>query len=210
MQITYLFDPLCGWCYGASPAIDRLSGIPGVELKLAPSGLFAGEGARPMDKQFANYAWQNDRRIARLTNQVFSEAYRDDVLGAAGSLFDSAPATLGLVAVGLTEPARERDALKALQAARYVMGRANTSLVAVAAVLREAGLTMAADRLGTPDEALLRDYRKRVGAARKLMAEFRLVGVPALVAERDGERRTLPGGALFGGIDQLIDELRAA
>lgn len=210
MQVTYLFDPLCGWCYGASPAIDRIAGIAGVELKLAPTGLFAGEGARPMDKQFANYAWQNDRRIARLTNQVFSDAYRDGVLGAAGSLFDSAPATLGLVAVGLTEPARERDALKTLQTARYVKGHDNTSLITVAAVLREAGLTAAADRLGAPDEALLRDYRTRVEAARKLMAEFGLMGVPALVTEQDGERRTLPAGALFGGVDQLIDELRAA
>lgn len=61
-----------------------------------------------MDKPFAAYVWQNDRRIERLTGQVFSEAYRNDVLGAAGSLFDSAPATLGLVAVGLTEPASER------------------------------------------------------------------------------------------------------
>ena len=22
--LTYLFDPLCGWCYGASPAIQKL------------------------------------------------------------------------------------------------------------------------------------------------------------------------------------------
>ena len=42
MQITCLFDPLCGWCYGASPAIDRISGVAGVEFKLAPTGMFAG------------------------------------------------------------------------------------------------------------------------------------------------------------------------
>jgi protein-disulfide isomerase-like protein with CxxC motif len=23
--ITYLFDPLCGWCYGAAPMIGKLS-----------------------------------------------------------------------------------------------------------------------------------------------------------------------------------------
>jgi protein-disulfide isomerase-like protein with CxxC motif len=22
--VTYLFDPLCGWCYGASPVIQQL------------------------------------------------------------------------------------------------------------------------------------------------------------------------------------------
>ena len=210
MQITYLLDPLCGWCYGASPAIERLAGIAGVDLELVPTGLFVGEGARPMDKQFANYAWQNDRRIARLTGQAFSESYRNDVLGAAGSLFDSAPATLGLVAVGLTEPARELDALKALQRARYVDGRSTTTLDFVATVMREAGLTAAAARLAAPDEDLLHHYRQRLEAARKLMAEFGLMGVPALVVEQDGQRRTVPAGALFGGIDQLIDGLKAA
>lgn len=210
MQITYLFDPLCGWCYAASPAIERIASTAGVDLKLAPTGLFAGEGARLMDKSFADFAWQNDRRIARLTGQVFSEAYQSDVLGAVGSVFDSAPATLGLVAVGLTEPAQEREALKALQKARYVAGRDNTSLDNVAAVLREAGLTAAADRLAAPDEALLHEYRRRVEGARKLMSEFGLMGVPALVAEQDGRRHTLPAGALFGGIDELIDGLKAA
>ncbi|RUZ44799.1 DsbA family protein, partial [Mesorhizobium sp. M7A.F.Ca.CA.004.05.2.1] len=24
-EVTYLFDPLCGWCYGATPMLDRLS-----------------------------------------------------------------------------------------------------------------------------------------------------------------------------------------
>ena len=66
-----------------------------------------------MDAQFAAYAWQNDERIARLTGQPFSEIYRSRVLGHTGGMFDSAPATLGLIAVRVTEPAREREALRA-------------------------------------------------------------------------------------------------
>ena len=42
------------------------------------------------------------------------------------------------------------------------------------------------------------------------MAEFGLSGVPALVVEQDGQRRTAPAGALFGDIDQLVDGLKAA
>ena len=67
MRVTYLFDPLCGWCYGAGPALERLGQLGDVTLELMPTGLFAGEGARMMDAQFAAYAWQNDERIARLT-----------------------------------------------------------------------------------------------------------------------------------------------
>ncbi|MBW8855584.1 MAG: DsbA family protein, partial [Bradyrhizobium sp.] len=44
--ITYLFDPLCGWCYGASVLLDQLVGRSDFEIALAPTGLFAGDGAR--------------------------------------------------------------------------------------------------------------------------------------------------------------------
>jgi hypothetical protein len=38
--LYYLFDPLCGWCYGATPAVAGLLAIPGVSVELLPTGLF--------------------------------------------------------------------------------------------------------------------------------------------------------------------------
>lgn len=210
MQITYLFDPLCGWCYGAFPALERLAGIDGVTVNLAPTGLFAGENAQPMNAEFAAFAWQNDQRIARLTGQQFSEAYRHQVLGAAGTMFDSAPATLGVIAVALTEPDREGEALKALQHARYIDGRNNADLSVVSTILSEAGLVEAAKRVSAPDQELLTAYRSRVDAARQEMARLGARGVPTLVVENANGRRVLPSGALFGDIDALAAELQAA
>jgi putative protein-disulfide isomerase len=210
MRITYLFDPLCGWCYGAGPALEKLAQLDGVTVDLAPTGLFAGGASRPMDEHFAAYAWQNDQRIARLTGQPFSDAYRQHVLGATGSLFDSAPATLGLVAVGLTEPARELEALKTLQRARYQDGRNNSDLGVVAETLAAVGFVEAARRVQAPDEALLSAYRSRISAARAKMARFGAEGVPALIVEANAGRRLLRTSALFGAFDLLAEPLRAA
>lgn len=210
MRITYLFDPLCGWCYGASPALEQLARLDGASVELAPSGLFAGEAARPMDAQFAAYAWQNDQRIARLTGQPFTEAYRRKILGQTGGLFDSAPATLGIVAVGLAEPAKEIEALKALQRARYVDGRDNASLDAVAHILDETGFAVAAGRVRAPDEDLLAAYRRRIDAARSDMRRFGADGVPALVVGEAAKRRLLPSSFLFGNFDVLQLQLQAA
>jgi putative protein-disulfide isomerase len=117
-HITYLFDPLCGWCYGASPMLDKLVARPDFAIELVATGLFADVGARPMDDGFAAYAWDNDQRIARLSGQPFSEAYRRGVLGDRMRLLDSGPATLALTAVALAAPDREFEALKAIQNAR--------------------------------------------------------------------------------------------
>ena len=69
IHVSYLFDPLCGWCYGASPMVEKLAAEPDFTVTLVPTGLFSGAGARPMDAAFAAYAWENDQRIERLTGQ---------------------------------------------------------------------------------------------------------------------------------------------
>lgn len=45
-ELVYLFDPLCGWCYGASPRISQLIDDPDFHVTFRPTGLFAREGAR--------------------------------------------------------------------------------------------------------------------------------------------------------------------
>jgi putative protein-disulfide isomerase len=210
MHLTYLYDPLCGWCYGAAPALDKMAKLDNLTVELAPTGLFAGEGARPVDERFAAYAWHNDQRINRLTGQVFSQLYRDQVLAGAASMFDSAPATLGIIAVGLRQRGKEREALKALQIARYVDGRNTSEIAVVADVLDQAGFSDSAARVRAPDEALLEIYRNRIGKSRQLMAAFRMDGVPALLVSDGDKRRVVRGDALFGGFDRLAAELQAA
>lgn len=210
IHITYLFDPLCGWCYGAAPMLEKLVALPDLAVHLAPTGLFAGDGARPMDGGFAAFAWENDQRIFRLTGQRFSETYRSNVLGSHARLFDSGPATLALTAVALTAPDREVEALGAIQKARYVEGRDNTDGSILADVLRTLGLQQAADRLTTPDDGLMAAFRKRIEAARADMRRFGADGVPAMVAGSGDDRRLVPGRALFGSMDLLVAGLKAA
>lgn len=210
IHVTYLFDPLCGWCYGASPAIEALTAQPDVTVALAPAGLFAGDGARPMDAGFADYAWSNDQRISRLTGQTFSEAYRTRVLADRSRPFDSGPATLALTAVAESAAAREFEALKAIQRARYVEGRDTTDRAVLGDVLESLGLAAAAERVRAADPALIAAFRQRVKAARTAMQRFGIQGVPALLVGRGEERRRVRTNALFTGIDSLLADLKAA
>jgi len=208
IHVSYLFDPLCGWCYGASPMVEKLAAEPDFTVTLVPTGLFSGTGARPMDAAFAAYAWANDQRIERMTGQPFSNEYRQNVLGADSRRFDSAPATLALTAVHVSEPEREFEALKAIQHARYVNGVDITDASVLAAVLRELGLEDAARRISAPGAELLDANRERVDSARQTMGRFGLQGVPSLVVGEDEVGRVVSGNALFGGLDELLFNLR--
>ena len=209
IRITALVDPLCGWCYGAAPALERLAVQPSISFTLAPTGLFSGAGARPMDPAFADYAWSNDQRIARLTGQVFSPAYRRQVLANMNLAFDSGPATLALVAAMLEAPSRGVEALHAIQRARYADGADVTDLAVLAGVLDGLGLAVAAASLAAPDAALLATARERLAQAQALLARSGARGVPTLLATQDGRTRILPAATLYGDAQDLIAGLQA-
>jgi putative protein-disulfide isomerase len=204
IRATYLFDPLCGWCYGASPTLIKLASRPDCVVELAPVGLFSGERARPLDDEFAAHIWTSDQRIARLTGQLFGEQYRRKVLGDRTGLLDSGPATLALTAVALTEPAREHDALKAIQEARYIYGRDVTGLPLLADVIDSLGLRIAARRIAAPDAELLTKNRERVETARDEMERFGTDGVPALIVGQGTARRLFGGPVFYARIEDLI------
>ncbi|MBB6488808.1 DsbA family protein [Rhizobium lusitanum] len=209
LSATYLFDPLCGWCYGASPMIERLLSA-GIDVHLLPTGLFSGSGAREMDATFAAYAWSNDQRIERLSGQPFSEDYRSKVLNKAGSLFDSGAATLAITATGIVDYRKRFDALRVIQHARYVTGLDITSLPVLADLLASEGLADAASLLIEAPDELLASNRHLIAQGQDLFRRLGANGVPALAIERNGQQRLLDASALFSSYDNLVAHLKAA
>lgn len=207
--VNYLFDPLCGWCYGASPAVQRLAQQANIHLELAPTGLFAG-GGRVMDAAFADYAWSNDLRIQKLTGQRFSEEYRAQVLGQHGSRFDSSASTLALTAVAMTAPEHELATLKALQEARYVQGLNTSTIAVVEKLLRGTDQDAAADLLAAGSQTLLAANTTRMQKAQTWMRELGAQGVPTVLVSDDKGRRLLPGNLLYGAFDNLLTHIVAA
>lgn len=205
-ELVYLFDPLCGWCYGASPKISQLVKDSDFNVTFRPTGLFAREGARDMTPEFAQYAWQNDMRIESSTGQVFSEAYRDNVLHQ-GGVFDSFASTLAVIAANTLEPERAGDVLKTLQKARYVDGLDNTSSKSVVEILEREGFESEALAVARPTEELLRHYEHSLRDTQTLLDRHNINGVPALIVVGEQGQRLIPAAKLFAPYAELKTEL---
>jgi putative protein-disulfide isomerase len=206
IEFFYLYDPLCGWCYGATPAVVKLELEPSVMVHPLATGLFAG-GGRSMTPDFAEQAWKNDQRIAEMTGQVFSETYREQVLANSARRFDSTAATRAITAVHLTEPAEELETLHRIQLLRYVDGGDSTDPVALLALLRDLGLEEAAALLEADDPGIDEAMATRKAMAEKLMAGLGLRGVPALLRLDDGRPVPLPNTVLFDNPATLAQRL---
>jgi putative protein-disulfide isomerase len=175
-----------------------------------PTGLFAGPGARALDDAFATHAWTNDRRIARLTGQPFSELYRDSILARRDLTFDSGPLIRAMTALRDIDPALEAAFLHHAQTARYVQGR-DTSDPRVLAELA-ADIGRAPDRLAeriADDEMLAAVTNDRMREAQRLHAQTGARGVPALVVRTTAGDHLLHGSALYGGRERVLAAIDA-
>ena len=209
MTLIYLFDPLCGWCYGAGPALTAVT-VAGINVELLPTGMFSGARARVMDDDFASFARNNDLRIGHLSGQLFTEDYRQSVLADRQQRFDSEPASLALTAVALTCPDGSMAALKAIQHARFVAGRDVTDRPTLCAILTQAGLQESADTLEQLSQALLDAHRLRVDEAGVLMDQFHASGVPTFIGVSPGRRWLLRSNGIHAEPNALVGQLQAA
>ena len=198
-RVIYLYDPLCGWCYGSGPAIRALAASGTWVVEALPTGLFAGDPHRRIDPAFARHVIEADARIEQMSGEPFSEAYRSQVLGNASMRFDSANATHALHAVARWNPGRVLDALHALQRERYVRGHdvADTGVIA-AALAAALGGNSADWRQRMADPALPAFAAQRTAQVHRWMSAVGARGVPTLVWPSTRQPQALPGDWFFG------------
>ncbi|QBQ63570.1 disulfide bond formation protein DsbA [Actinobacillus indolicus] len=203
MKIYYLFDPLCGWCYGASATLQKLNEI--YPLTLMPTGLFYQSG-RKMDADFARYAWSNDQRIEKLTGQPFSQAYLENVLQGQGE-FNSANCLQALTVVQQIAPEKELAVLSALQTTRYVDGLDNADFSVIEQVLHKLNLSQAVPLLC--EQSTQTALAQRLQFGQQLANHCGVQGVPQLIVEKDERLHIVPSQLLYGDGKLLVDYVDA-
>lgn len=118
-QLIYFADPMCSWCWGFSPVIERIATQYGetLPLRLVLGGLRAGNSV-PMDAAMKSDIEEHWRHVHERTGQPFDFGFfeRD------GFVYDTGPACRAVVAVRRAAPGRELGFLKLLHEAFYVKG----------------------------------------------------------------------------------------
>ena len=192
--LHYIYDPLCGWCYGAKPLVQAAQAV--LPVLLHGGGMMTGANRQPVSAQLRDYVMPHDRRIAEYSGQPFGQAYFDGLLRDHLAVFDSAPPTAAVLAAQ-NLGGRGLELLGCLQSAHYVHGRR----IADAAVLREL-----AAAIGLDTEAFDAEFKQVVANelqvhfkhSRSLLAEVGGQGFPTLVLEHDGQFSLIDIGPWLG------------
>lgn len=202
--LHYIYDPLCGWCYGAAPLVRAAREILAVQAH--GGGMMTGANRQQVTPQLRAYVKQHDARIAQLTGQPFGPAYADGLLHASGVVLDSEPPTAAILAAEAIA-GRGLDMLAQLQIAHYVEGRRIAEPVTLLEIAAELGLdaeTFAAALAQQSGAAV----KRHIEETRHLMAEVGARGFPSFVLETDGVLQSIDIGGYLGQPQVFRDLLR--
>jgi putative protein-disulfide isomerase len=202
-QLHYIYDPLCGWCYGAKPLIQAARTV--LPVIAHGGGMMTGANRQKVSVQLRNYVMPHDRRIAEYTGQPFGEAYFEGLLRDEEAVFDSAPPTAAVLAAEQLE-GRGLALLERLQTAHYVEGRR---------IADETVLLELANSIGFEAEAFRRsfievDVQAHFVTSRALLAKVGGQGFPTLALERDGRLTLIDIGPWLGKPEAFAQWLKQA
>ncbi|RIX46864.1 MAG: DsbA family protein [Rhodocyclales bacterium GT-UBC] len=202
--LHYIYDPLCGWCYGAAPLLKAARQVLAVQAH--GGGMMTGANRQPVTPQLRAYVQQHDARIAQLTGQPFGPAYNDGLLHDTDAILDSEPPTAAVLAAEAIA-GRGLDMLAAVQTAHYVDGRRIAERATLIAIAGEIGLDAAAFA-GEYDSQLGEAVHRHIQTTRHLMAQVGARGFPSFVLETDGVLHSIDLAAYLGNPQAFQDWLR--
>ncbi|MFQ1965687.1 DsbA family protein [Aeromonas veronii] len=203
--LHYVYDPLCGWCYGAAPLLQAAATITGLKIELHAGGLWMGSRRQPMGEALRDYVRPHDQRIEALTGQHFGERYFNELLLREGCLLDSELPIRAVLAVttlggdGLTM-------LHRIQQSHYRDGIWIGEPAFLATLAAEQGIAAEAFQQAYLQAPLLQHLADSQGWMKRLGGQ----GYPTLGIERGGKLERIEVNQYLGEPELLIPRLLRA
>ncbi|MGY2131573.1 DsbA family protein [Hymenobacter sp. HD11105] len=124
-ELLYIFDPLCGWCYGMTPVVQRVRTdmVGQLQVSVLSGGMVTGERVAPLGAKW-NYIKNAFQDVERAAGVQFGDAYLQ--LGEEGTnIQNSEPPCRALTVFRQlnTDPSRTIDFAHDIQQAHYFHGQ---------------------------------------------------------------------------------------
>jgi putative protein-disulfide isomerase len=210
LHFIYFADPMCSWCWGFAPVIDRLNAAYGEAL---PIRLIMG-GLRPGTEQVMHLAAKASTRthwehVNEASGQPFDFAFFDRQ----DFVYDTDPAARATVLVRREHPDMALAFLHRAQKAFYAENRDVTSPAVLAELAAELGVGGDDFDERLADEQLKQETWRDYALSQRAGVK----GFPTLIVGPNGDGTFAlvtsgfqPAGAILPMIDQWVATLRAA
>lgn len=74
IEFVYVGDPMCSWCWGFAPVLERMREVYDIPLRLVVGGLRPGSEAEVLDDRLATTLGQHWKHVAEASGQPFDHS----------------------------------------------------------------------------------------------------------------------------------------
>lgn len=201
--LHYIYDPLCGWCYGAEPLVLAASNVDGLALRLHAGGLWPQPTRLP--EQMRQYIKQADARVGQMSGQPYGEPYLNGLLFDPELVLESRPVIAAVLAAQALDPDKALPMLRGIQHAHYERGLHVVREETLKAIAAEIGLDAAAFAAAlkqVPVDA-------HIAESQELMNNVGAQGFPTFVLEIGNDWFGVPHGRFASVPAKFADWLDA-
>lgn len=203
LTVHYFYDPMCGWCYGATTLIEALAGLENINIIYHPGGMVKRQ---EINSTFKAHILESDQTIATTTGAIFGEAYKSRLKSSEGLVFDSYIAIRAILVaekLGISP----LHMLKAIQEAHFQHGKQvelMTTLTDIAASL-DLDKTIWIENM----QQLESKETETIQETQKLMNQHQINGYPTLIAETSSGLKHLSHSSYYQNTDGWINLLNS-
>ncbi len=117
LELVYVADPMCSWCWGFAPVIEQVEQAFDLPLRIVVGGLRPGDRAEPLDA-IRGYLADHWSQVAAVSGQPFDHAGLDREHW----MYDTLVPDTAVVAMRQRSPGDTRRFLDTVQRAFYAHG----------------------------------------------------------------------------------------
>lgn len=202
-KLVYVFDALCGWCYGFSPVMERCAReYEGkVEIEVISGGLRYDENVGPL-RDIAPFIKSAYKTVEKTTGVKFGDAFVKVTLEEGSIRLNSLPPAIALCIVKMRSPEKALAFAARLHRMLYVDGFGPEEISRYAGYVHEAGVDSSGFTAAMQDP----HYEQMARGEFKRAAAIGATGFPAVFRFYNGTYTRLTSGYVsWDELKQAVD-----
>jgi len=191
MKIIYVYDALCGWCYGFSPVMDQFQEKykDSLSFEVISGGMITGSRIGPIGKVAPYISWAY-KDVENATGVKFGTEFLNKTLKKGEAIFTSIPPAIALSVFKTLDQKNSIHFASELQKAIYFNGIEPENFDGYGRIAKKFGIDADAFILKMKDSL----YYKYAEEDFKKSADLDVSGFPSVFVEINGNYHKIASG----------------
>lgn len=190
-KLIYVYDPLCGWCYGFSTVIKQFTTefAHDFDVEVISGGMITGDRIGPIGEVAGYISWAY-KDVEKATGVKFGENFLQGTLKTGKAIFTSIPPSVALSVFKTYKPKEALAFATRLQKAIYYDGIEPENLAAYGEIAKEFGINPLDFVSKMKEDKYLETTKQEFSMASVMGVD----GFPTVFIEKNGKRMVLTRG----------------